>query len=54
MVLILPIFIFKHQNRSTLDSCEKKTNEVYREEETSQGQVARNADLTLISLLLFV
>lgn len=47
MVVSLPVFIFKHRSWSTLDSCEKKTNQVYREEETSQGQVAKTADLTL-------
>lgn len=36
----LPVFIFKHRSLSSLNSCEKKTNEVYSGEVTSQDQVA--------------
>lgn len=42
MVVNFPVFISKHKNWSSLDPCEKKTNDVFREEVPAQGQVARN------------
>lgn len=47
MVVNFPVFISKHKNWSSLDPCEKKTNDVFREDVPAQGQVARNVTLFL-------
>lgn len=47
MVVNFPVFVPKHKNWSSLDPCEKKTNDVFREEVPAQGQVARHVTLFL-------